>query len=322
MNKKHFKPGNEELIKLFRKYVTFDKAAKLLWKIVRAVLIAGISFIILYPLFVKISVSIMIENDLYDRTVNYIPRNFTLDHFRVAWEYMRYPTGFRNSFILSFATSIFQVISCTLVAYGLARFKFYGKTIVFGLVVFTLIVPPPVILLPLYMNFRYFDLFGIIGLISGGKGINLLGSFWPSILLSVTAMGLRNGLYIYMIRQFFRGMPHELEEAAYIDGAGLFSTFRRIMLPSAVPVMITAFLFSFVWQWTDTFYASVFFIQRIPLLSIRLRGVGSLAGTGNWLYASQLTNSGVVLLIVPIIALYIFSQRFFVESIERSGIVG
>ena len=160
-----------------------------LWTILRAVLIIGISFIILYPIIVKFSASFMDVKDLFDKTVKWIPKRFTLENYRIAWEYMNYPRSFLNSFMLVTTVSILQLISCTMVGYSLGRFRVKGQGILFGLVIFTLIVPPQLILIPMYNNFRYFRLFGLIP----GDGLNLLGSVWPFILMGITATGLRNG---------------------------------------------------------------------------------------------------------------------------------
>ncbi len=180
----------------------------------------------------------------------------------------------------------------------------------------------------MFLRFRFFDIFGVIKLISGNT-INLIDTFWPFVLTSLTGTGLRNGLYIYMMRQFFRGAPKELEESAYVDGAGPYKTFYYIMLPIAIPMMVTIFLFSFVWQWTDTFYTTLF-LERMATLptvlsslavSINYQEFGPMA-TMSPAYASMLNNTGSVLVILPLIIIYLIAQRYFVESIERSGIIG
>ena len=232
-------------------YFQLHHLSRFAWSIIRGVLIAGISFIILYPLFVKLSLSFMAERDLYDTTVRYVPRNFTFENYIMVWKFLDYPKAFTNSFMLSMMVSSLQLISCTIVAYGFARFKFPLKNMWFGLVILTLVIPPQTIMIPLFLHFRYFDILDLFEKIIG-QPFNMLDSYWPFVLMSITGVGLKNGLYIYIIRQFFRGMPKELEEAAYVDGSSIFKTFTVIMLPSAVPIMITAFLFSFVWQWNDT----------------------------------------------------------------------
>lgn len=304
-----------------------QKSVEILWSIIRAVLIIGISFIILYPLFVKFSVSFMSEPDLYDSTVVYIPKTMTLDNFKMANKLMKYTEVFTDTVLLALVVATFQTISCTLVGYGFARFKFRGKNFWFALVVATLMVPPQIILTPLYIHFRYFDIFGIFTALTG-SGIKLIDTFWPMIFMAVGCMGLKNGLYIYLTRQFFRGMPKELEEAAYVDGSGLLRTFFTVMLPGAIPIMVTCFMFSFVWQWTDTFYTSNF-LQSRKVLASQLSSLGAqIAGyiratTGGEptpAYANMVYNTGVLMVIVPLLVIYLFTQRYFVESIATSGI--
>ena len=302
------------------------------WSIVRGVIIAGICFLILYPTLVKLSVSFMPEQDIYDVTVRYVPKSPTLENYKTVLSAMRYNKAFWNTFKLSTLTSVMQLISCTVIGYGFARFRFKGRGVLFALVILTMIVPPQTLMIPLFLHFRYFDVLGIISAITGQKGINLLESYWPFVLMSLTGMGLKNGLYIYIMRQFFRGMPKELEEAAYVDGAGMLRTFGQIMLPSAVPAMVTVFLFSFVWQWTDTFYSSLF-LMRTDVLAKTAANVSNQimkdlsADIGVDIYlspaiSSMYTNTGSLLVVLPLLILYLFAQKRFVESIERTGIVG
>lgn len=302
------------------------------WALVRGIIVLGICFIILYPTLLKIFVSVMSESDLYDVTVKYIPKSPTFENIKKVWTAMKYPSTLWNTLKLSILTSVMQLISCTIIGYGFGRFNFKGKNILFALVILTMIVPPQTIMIPLFLHFRYFDLFGLISKITGSKGINLLNSEWPFLLMSATGMGLKNGLYIYIMRQFFRNMPKELEEAAYVDGASMFRTFYQIMLPSAVPAMVTVFLFSFVWQWTDTFYSNLF-LQNVKVLSTALSSISfDITQQIYWetgvevslspAVSSMYTNTASLLVIIPLILLYIVAQKYFVESIERTGIVG
>ena len=182
---------------------------RLAWKLVRAVIIFGLCFVILYPLIQKISVAFMAEEDLLDSTVVYIAKHVTLDNFKMAWQGMHFPEAFANTLALSLVSAVLQLISCTLVAYGFARFQFPFKRFWFAMVLVTMIVPPTTIMLPQYINFRYFDIFGVIKAVTG-ESVNLINSPWPNTLLSLTATGFKNGLYIYMLRQYFKGFPKEL----------------------------------------------------------------------------------------------------------------
>lgn len=302
------------------------------WSVVRGVIIAGICFLILYPTLVKLSLSFMPDKDIFDVTVRYVPKSPTLENYKTVLSAMRFGPSFWNTLKLSTMTSLMQLISCTLIGYGFARFKFWGRGFLFALVIITMIVPPQTLMLPLYLHFQSFDILGIISAITGKGGIRLLDSYWPFILMSLTGMGLKNGLYIYIMRQFFRGMPRELEEAAYVDGAGMLRTFAQIMLPSAVPAMVTVFLFSFVWQWTDTFYSNLF-LMNTPVLAKTAANVSNQIAkdmvqvVGAEIYlapaiSSMYSNTASLLVILPLIVLYLFAQKRFVESIERSGIVG
>lgn len=315
-----------------RKGFTSYRVQQFLFNFFHRILVVGICFVILYPLIVKLSTSVMQERDLYDVTVNFIPRNFTWENYSVAFKYMRYMESFRNSLILCLSTSILGVASCTLTAYGFARFEFPFKKLLFAFVILVLVVPPQAIMIPLYLHNRFFDVFGLAKLLTGNT-INLMNSFWPFILMSVTANGLRAGLFIYMLRQYFRGSPKELEEAAYVDGANAFKTFYRIMLPGAIPMLVTVFLFSFVWQWTDTFYSSLFLtsLRVLPTALSTLAATVAQAYSADTFggfqylspgYTSILNNAGSVLVILPLAVMYIFLQRYFVEGIERSGITG
>lgn len=234
-----------------------------------------------------------------------------------------------NTISLSAMTTIFSAISCALAGYGFARLKFKGSNLLFAGVLLTILVPPTTILIPIYLNLKDFTLMGIIPLITG-KPVNLLNSYWPFILTSLTANSLKAGLYIFIFRQFFRGIPKEVEEAAYIDGAGIGRTFSSIMLPNAIPAIITVTLFSFVWQWNDSFYTTTY-LTSSKVMSIQLSSLpynlsmqleGGDASKADPFYLSMVQDTGILLAILPLIIIYLFVQRYFVESIERTGIVG
>lgn len=295
-----------------------------IWKLIRGFLLAGICFIILYPLFINFSTSLMSQRDLFDHTVVWVPRSMNilniLSRYLEVAELMEYPTAFLNSFLLAGSVGLVQLVSCTIVGYGFARFEFRGRGFFFALVIFTLLVPPQMITIPLFLNFRFFDLFGLLP----EGGFNLIGTYWPFILISLTGVGFRNGLFIYIARQHFRNMPNSLEEAAYIDGAGQIKTFYKIMLPGAVPVLVVIFLFSFVWQWNDIFFTSTFLRERSTLLPFTLRRLqGNYdIGSREWEFLSVIRHTGILLFLAPLLFIYIILQRYFIESVERTGIVG
>ncbi|WP_020619981.1 carbohydrate ABC transporter permease [Paenibacillus daejeonensis] len=300
-----------------------------LWTVVRFILIVGLSFVILYPIFQKLATAIKDKADLYSPIVVWIPQNYTLENFRQVISVMDYWQTLLNTFTLAGTTTILTTISCALAGYGFARLKFRGSNLLFAGVILTILVPPTTILIPMYLNLKDFTLMGIIPLLTG-KPVNLLNSYWPFLLTSLTATSLKAGLYIFIFRQFFRGIPKEVEEAAYVDGAGVSTTFARIMLPNAIPSIVTVMLFSFVWQWNDSFYTTTYLtsskvmatqLSSLPHnLAILLQGGD--ASTTDPFYLSMVQDTGILMAILPLIIIYLFVQRYFVESIERTGLVG
>ena len=299
--------------------------------ICRAALLFGLCFLILQPLLNKISVSFMTEGDLYDPIVISIPLHFTTENYRLAAGLMQYGKSLVNSLLIALSIAVLQVSVCTLVGYGFARFQFPLKNFWFACVMLMILIPPQVISTSLHLHFRFFDILGISQMLTGNT-INLRGSVLPYYLMSAGCMGLKNGLYIYMIRQFFRNIPKEMEEAAYVDGCGTLKTFVSIMLPDAKPILTSCFLFAFVWQWTDGFYSSMF-LGNVSLLSIKLKqlpdtfggymaritGASSSAGV-SVPYTNCMLATGTLMVIVPLIILYLYAQKGFVESLSSTGI--
>lgn len=328
--------GNRVIAKIIpnnNKYQTKAFWAKTAWSIVRAILIVGISFIILYPIIVKVSSSLMTERDLFDLTTKWLPKRLDfrnlINNYRDLWIEMEYPRAFINSFSLSLLVAVLQLVSTTVVGYGFARFKYFGSNVLFAMVILTLLVPPQMVMIPLFLNFRFFDCFGLfkflhnIGIMSKPE-ISLLGTYWPFILTSITGMGLKNGLFIYIMRQFFKGMPKELEEAALVDGAGQIRSFFTIMLPGATSVMLIVFLFSFVWQWNDIFLTRMYIRGHITMLPFMLEKLNQLFDGYGYSdqYISVIINTGMLMFMMPLLIIYGFLQRYFIESVERTGIVG
>ncbi|MDR0320375.1 MAG: carbohydrate ABC transporter permease [Treponema sp.] len=320
--------------KLSRNYHQKKKALEIIFKICRAILLFGMCFLIIQPLLDKLSVSFMSEADLYDSTVVSIPRNFTIGNYYLASKLLNFWKSLTETFFIVMVSSVLQIAACTLAAYGFARYKFPFKSFWFFCVMLIIVIPPQTIMASLYLNFQFFDIFGIFRLIRG-EPINLLQDFWGFWLLSATGMGLKSGLYIFMLRQYFRGMPKELEEAAWVDGCGKFRTFIQIMVPDASPMLTSCFLFSFVWQWTDSFFTTLFLSNR-EMLSKHLgsitekltswwaatnaisgAGIASTAPVG---YVQAMIATGMLMCLAPLIILYLIAQRAFVESLSQTGI--
>ena len=300
-------------------------AGMVIYKIFRFILLVGISYIIVYPFLTKILNSFMSTSDLVDTTVKLIPRTPTLDQWKFIILENDYFLALFNTARISLVCAFFQTLMCAIIGYGFAKFKFKGRGFLFLCVIITMLIPHDTLLLAMFMKFRYFDIYGLFGLLGLGE-INLINTEIPLYLLSITGLAFKNGLYIFIFRQFFKGVPDELEEAAYIDGTGIIRTFFQIILPLSVPMMTTVFMFAFSWQWTDTFYtASPFFttsdIHLLPNI-VELPQTLKIDFAASSLWESIVTNTCGILVIIPLFVVFLFAQRSFVEGIERSGIVG
>ncbi|VEU80303.1 carbohydrate ABC transporter permease [Haploplasma axanthum] len=304
-----------------------NKVKSLLLSVFRFLLIAGLGFIIVFPIAQQIIWGFHDPTQVNNPIVIYIPDKWSIKNFIVASAALEYGAALWNTFRVSFLSMIFQIISTSLAGYAFARLKFKGSSIVFFFVVLTIIIPPNAIMMS---RSNYFANLGIAG---DEKGLYLL---------AVLGMGIRSGIFIYIFKSFFEGLPKELEESAMVDGAGVFRTFWNIMLPNAKGAILTVGLFAFVWQWNDSYYTSMLKIgstsKHMPLLSTGLanfveniRGIllkpdmVILMGSDYSRIAEYHTivlNVAALLAMLPLLVMYLFVQKNFVESIERTGIVG
>lgn len=306
------------------------KSGRFAYVAARTVLCIGFAYTILYPLFMMITRAFMSAEDLYDNSVVWIPKTFTLDTVKAMIKVLDYPEGLWNSVWISLLVTVLQLVSCMMAGYGFARFKFPCRNLLFGGVIFSLLVPPQLVVLPEYLNFKSFDLFGLFSLITG-QPLNMLKTSLPIFILAATANGIKCGLYIYIFRQTFINMPIETEEAATVDGAGTVRIFTTIMAPGALNAAITVALFSFVWQWNDLFFSGIYLKERTLSLSyggIDLETAASInPNFANYnFYNSTIQaafkGTSVLLILLPLIVLFLILQRYFVDSVENSGIVG
>ena len=337
-------PLKERLKAKFLNLYFFQQVA---WIIFRMVLLVGISYVVLFPFISKIAGSFMSPEDFVDVTVRLIPKNFTLDIYKAVLFELDYWEAFFNTLLISLLCGLLQTFVCCLIGYGLAKFRFKGNNIVMLLVILTMIVPHQTLQLSMFMHFRYFDVLGILSFLSGGASIGfmpdsfnellagiqifklddfalpLTNTYWPLAILSVTGLAFKNGLYIFLLRQFFTGVPDALEESAYIDGSGVFRTFFTIILPLSIPMMVTVFMFSFCWQWMDDFYTELFFTtSKITLMPDVVDVPTSLKTdyAGQNMYYAAIRNTCGLCIIAPLVILYCFGQNFLVQGIERSGL--
>ena len=282
-----------------------------------AIILAGVSYIIISPLLGVISRTFKCYTDLINPLIFLIPVTYTLENLRIAIQFMNYWEVLIRTLIFAGGIALLQVLIGSMVGYGFARFKIPGQTIMFAVLVSTIVIPVHSYMIPMFLQFRFFGAFGV--------EFNLIGTYMPVILLTLGGVGLRSGLFIFIFRQFFRGLPKEIEEAALIDGAGIFRTFFRVMIPNSIPPIITVLLFAFVWQYNDELYSTML-MPNVMFVGVAMEQImwqfTHFLGGGNFGRVTLAMYAGVTLAITPVLIIYFLLQRHFIEGIERSGIVG
>lgn len=298
---------------------------KVLLAILKAAILIGVGYVILSPVIGMLVNSFSSDSDALDPMVFVLPKSPTLERYALAALRMEYLPTIARDLIYTLTLTLLQLLVCSMVGYGFARFDFPLKKLLFGCVVVMIIIPSHTIMLPLYLSFREFDPLGLVSLITGGS-INLMGTVVPMYIMTLLGCGVRSGLYIYIFNQFFRGLPKEIEEAALVDGAGVWYTYFRIMLRNAMPAVITVAVFSIVWQFNDTFYAKLFLISDDVVISKKISALQGVIANQDKILSVTIQelylDAGIILVLLPIVLIYLFLQKYFIEGVERSGIVG
>lgn len=284
----------------------------LLFKLLIYFLLLNVAFMYLTPFFYMVSTMMKGNADLLDPTVRWIPRTFNWENITLAWEGLRFPVSLQNSLKIVVFGALFQVIFCSLAGYTFARMQFPGKMLLFGLCIFSFLVPPQTLVIPLFILF---------------KDLGWLGSAMAVVGPAIFGHGIKGALFVIIFRQFFLTLPKELEEAAYMDGAGSFRVYWRVMLPLAAPAITVVFLFSFIWHWNETEMASLMLRgQNLPL-SLSLSNLNSVLNglMGNEAAGLKVNEAlkmaASFLIIMPPLVVYAFTQKWFVEGVERTGVV-
>lgn len=327
--KERFRKRLEHLTPEEQRYLKRKRVVDAVWPVFRAVIVIGLCSIILYPLIYMVSAAFRPRAEMNDPTILWIPKTFTMSNIKDAIRAMDFWHTLGNTLVLNIGCSIIQVVTCALTGYGFARFKFKGKNILFFIVIMMILVPSQIILIPQYMFFRYFNPLGIYHAITGNY-INLINNAITMYFPAFTANGIRAGLFIFLFRQSFRGLPKELEDAAYLDGCSPLRTFVQVMIPNAGSTFLTVFLLSVVWYWND-YYVSTSFFTDNRTIALMLKNLDAnltriIFDNGNvqvnvrelivWMEA------GCLISITPMLILYICLQKNFTEGIARSGLTG
>lgn len=286
----------------------------LLFKAFLYITFIATAYIYLEPIFMMVSNMFMSPDDLLNPIITWIPSSAYLGNLARAWDIINFPKAFSISLIVSLSVSIFHVISCGFAGYALANLEFPLKRLVYALVIVAFIVPQQVIVLPTIIVYT---------------NLGLNNSFLTLIIPSILGFGVKGALFVMIFRQFFKAQPKELAEAARIDGASALEYYFKIMLPLAKPAILVVFLFSFVWTWNDTYLPRMFLspdTSALPLASemYNMKGVINMMVSEGQIAAHSaeaVIMAANFLAILPPLLLFMLFQEYFVESIERTGLV-
>jgi multiple sugar transport system permease protein len=300
------------LRKIGRTIVGKEADKGLLFKLFIYLILLDTAYIYLNPIIHMVTTMIKDAGDLLDPSVIWVPTSIYLGVLQDTWAFLDYPKALAVSTGLSTSVAVLQTIMCAVAGYAFARLEFpFKKTLFFGLLL-CFIVPPQLITIPNIILSRE---------------LGMLNTVYPIILPAVFGHGLKGALFVIIYRQFFSTQPKELEEAAKMDGASVLRIFFRVMLPLARPAIVVVFLFSFVWNWNDFYYPSLYLMNSdyIPL-SLGITQVSAELKlleqeVGPTIFDESIKMATSFLVILPPLLLYLFTQRWFVEGVERTGLV-
>lgn len=286
-----------------------------LFTIVLYLLLIALGFVYLYPLLFMFVTSLKSPTDLLNPMVQWVPTEIYIGNYVKAWRVLNYPTTIVSSILVSFIPSLIQAAVCSVIGYGLARYRFKGKGLIFALIMATFIIPAQNTAIPQMLTF---------------KSLGLLGNIFAIILPALFGQGYRSAIFILIFYQTFMSLPKVLEEAARLDGASDLKVFLLVGLPAAVPAFIVSIIFSTVWYWNESYLTLMFLEGGVQTLPMQL---AKFTQAYENLYPSGMVNifdrlneavklAGTFLNILPLLVMYFVLQKWFVESVEMTGITG
>ncbi|ACZ20484.1 carbohydrate ABC transporter membrane protein [Sanguibacter keddieii DSM 10542] len=268
--------------------------------VVRHVGLVLFAILMLYPLLWMVSSSLK-PDALIFRETGLIPNAIDWDNYTGGWDALASPFGryMINSAIVVAGSLVGNLLTCSMAAYAFARLEFRGRKWWFAIMLLTIMLPIHVIIVPQYVMFSQLD---------------LINTFWPLILPKLLAT---DAFFIFLMVQFFRGIPRELDDAARIDGCGHGRIYAQIMMPLAVPALATTAIFTFIWTWND-FFSQLIFLTRPEMYTVPIALSAFLDSTGESSWGSMFAMSVVSL--VPIFLVFLFGQKYLVKGIATTGI--
>lgn len=268
-------------------------------RILKHLFLIGVSCVMLYPLLWLVSSSVKPENEIFT-SLSVWPQKFQFDNYVKGWNGLPMPftVFYKNSLIVTVLSVIGNLISCSFAAYAFARLRFTGRSFFFALMMTTLMIPYHVVLIPQYVEFLK---------------LGWVNTYLPLVVPKFLAT---DGFFVFLMVQFFRQLPRELDEAAMIDGCSPFKIYWKIILPLSLPAMGTAAIFSFIWVWED-FLGPLIYLNDIKTYTVPLALRLFLDAEGESVFGQMFAMS--VLSLVPVVIFFILFQKLIVRGIATSG---
>ncbi|MBQ3126280.1 MAG: carbohydrate ABC transporter permease [Clostridia bacterium] len=294
--------------------------------LLRYAFLIAFSYILLYPIIYILTHSFRDPIDVTDPTILWVPKNLSWEPMKEAIEKMNLPTSLWSTLKLEVVSALISTATCGVAAYGMARFKFRGRGVLNFILLLTILIPASIVIIPNYMNFYDFNPFGLVHLIENifntDLNTSLLGTVWTFWLPALTGVGIRAGFYIYIYMQFYKGLPKELEEAAWVDGCGPWGTYLRIVVPSSGVSVLTVSMLAVIWHWND-YYNALMYFQSDHTMAVEISNFMSKVLTqGGHRIETDAPMAASLLFLLPVLIMYMVLQKKFITSIASTGIVG
>ena len=325
------KPVKEKKVtRDLRMYHFKQKIPKFFYSLFRFFFIVCMAYVLLSPILIMLTRSLRTAQDMLNPSIVWIPSSFTFDNIIEAFKIMDYSNTLVFSGRVVLLSTLLTLISCSMAGYALARYHQKISNFCIAIAILTIIVPMQTYIIPVFFQFRLFNFLWIGDIYNyiTGDLLSLNDTEFAYYLPAILGAGLRAGLFVVVFMQFFKGLPKELEDAARVDGCSEARTFVQVMLPNSGSVFLVVSIFSIVWYWNDYFFAQIMMKNKqmmstkISMIKSLVRNLSSDGSWGDGFTETVWVFAGALLFILPPLILYIIVQRFFIQSIERTGIVG
>ena len=288
------------------------KAVNIISKIAIYFVLICIGYVYLKPIFEMISKSIMTTADLIDPSITWVAKHFTLSNFSAAITALEIPGSLIGSILFSTLLAVAQTIVSATTGFALSRYTFRGRNFWYIMLILAFILPVPLLTVPRIM---------IFGQIKVWTGVQLMGTIWPQFLMALLGQGTYSTMLVLIFYNFFNMIPKSLDEAAMIDGAGSLKVFYHVAVRLSTATILVVFLFSFVFNWNETYTTSTMLGDAVNLLPQQLSGFGATPESQTAVNEAK-RMAATLLSILPLLILYAVVQKQFIQGIENTGITG